>query len=86
LEEEGSRQNCIRTFVTGAKKEISKSFLSSTQATSALRMATLRGGLMLSLWTYGNKVCTGTDYIKALVLHLLALYPHEKCEALKTWV
>ena len=50
MEEEGSRQNCIRAFVTGAKKEVSKSFLSSTQATSVLWIARLRGGLTLSLW------------------------------------
>ena len=83
LEEEGSTENCIRAFVTGPKKEISKSFLRSTQATSTLRIATLRPGLMLSLWTETRGGVN--DHIKTLKLHPLALYKHEKCEILKTW-
>lgn len=83
LEEEGSRENCIRAFVTGPKKEISKSFLSSTQATNALRIAMVRPGLMLSLWTETRGGVN--DHIQALKLHPLALYKHEKCEMLKTW-
>ena len=77
LEEEGSWQNWIRAFVTGAKKEISKSFLSSIQATSALWIARLSGGLTLSLKrrrkTLTDKKCSALSLYKLSTHHHICL-------------